>query len=131
MESRDIGLTELRSKSIGNITANSSTEEVFQNQTLRPILKFQNDLFVEVFRNYAVKQKNVFFTLPPQKKMDYIEHVIQRDIKFRNALKGMVIGLFTTKEYQEYIQNSSNLNKRMMNMVIERLKSQIQLFEYP
>jgi len=131
MESRDIGLTELRANSIGNITANSSTEEVFQNQTLRPILKFQNDLFVEVFRNYAVKQKNVFFTLPPQKKMDYIEHVIQRDIKFRNALKGMVIGLFTTKEYQEYIQNSSNLNKRMMNMVIERLKSQIQLFEYP
>lgn len=131
MKSRDIGLTELRANSIGNITANSSTEEVFQNQTLRPILKFQNDLFVEVFRNYAVKQKNVFFTLPPQKKMDYIEHVIQRDIKFRNALKGMVIGLFTTKEYQEYIQNSSNLNKRMMNMVIERLKSQIQLFEYP
>lgn len=131
MESRDIGLTELRTNSIGNITVNSSTEEVFQNQTLRPILKFQNDLFVEVFRNYAVKQKNVFFTLPPQKKMDYIEHVIQRDIKFRNALKGMVIGLFTTKEYQEYIQNSSNLNKRMMNMVIERLKSQIQLFEYP
>lgn len=131
MDSRDIGLTELRPNSIGNITANYSSEELFQNQTLRPILKFQNDLFVEVFRNYAVKQKNVFFSLLPQKKMDYIEHVIQRDIKFRNALKGMVIGLFTTKEYQEYIQNSSNLNKRMMNMVIERLKSQIQLFEYP
>ena len=131
MDSRDIGLTELRPNSIGNITTNSSSEELFQNQTLRPILKFQNDLFVEVFRNYAVQQKNVFFSLAPQKKMDYIEHVIQRDIKFRNALKGMVIGLFTTKEYQEYIQNSSNLNKRMMNMVIERLKSQIQLFEYP
>jgi len=129
MESRDIGLTELRANSIGNITANSSSEELFQNQTLRPILKFQNDLFIEVFRNYAVKQKNVFFSLSPQKKMDYIEHVIQRDIKFRNALKGMVIGLFTIKEYQEYIQNSSNLNKRMMNMVIERIKSQIQLFE--
>lgn len=129
MESRDIGLTELRANSIGNITANSSSEELFQNQTLRPILKFQNDLFIEVFRNYAVKQKNVFFSLSPQKKMDYIEHVIQRDIKFRNALKGMVIGLFTIKEYQEYIQNSSNLNKRMMNMVIERLKSQILLFE--
>ena len=68
MKSRDIGLTELRANSIGNITANSSTEEVFQNQTLRPILKFQNDLFIEVFRNYAVKQKNVFFSLSPQKK---------------------------------------------------------------
>ncbi len=58
-----------------------------------------------------------------------IENSIQKDIKFRNALKGMVIGLFTLEEYQTYIQNSSNLNKRMMNMLIERLKSQIQLFE--
>ena len=120
---------ELRGEAIGTITPFSSSEEVFQNQTLRPILKLQNDLFLEVFRNYAVKQKNVFFDLSPDKKMAYIENVIQRDIKFRNSLKGIVIGLFTVNEYREYIQNSSNLNKRMMNMLIERLKSQIQLFE--
>jgi hypothetical protein len=41
----------------------------------------------------------------------------------------MVIAFFTLDEYAEYIQNSSNLNKRMMNMLIERLKSQIQLIE--
>jgi len=122
---------ELRGNAIGTINPNSSSEEVFQNQTLRPILKLQNDLFIEVFRNYAVKQKNVFFSLGPDKKMAYIENVIQRDIKFRNSLKGMVIGLFTVQEYQEYILNSSNLNKRMMNMLIERLKSQVQLFENP
>jgi hypothetical protein len=34
----------------------------------------------------------------------------------------MVIGLFTIEEYSFYIKNSSNLNKRMMNMLIERLK---------
>ena len=61
--------------------------------------------------------------------MNYIENAIQRDIKFRNSLKGIVIGMFTISEYQEYIQNSSNLNKRMMNLLIERLKSQVQLFE--
>ncbi|RXR22957.1 glyoxalase [Flavobacterium stagni] len=131
MEPRDPSLMELRGNAIGTINPNSSSEEVFQNQTLRPILKLQNDLFIEVFRNYAVKQKNVFFSLGPDKKMAYIENVIQRDIKFRNSLKGMVIGLFTVQEYQEYILNSSNLNKRMMNMLIERLKSQVQLFENP
>jgi hypothetical protein len=87
----------------------------------------QNDLFLHVFINYAIKQKNVFFTLTPEKKMAYVENVIQRDIKFRNSLKGMVIAFFTLEEYAEYIQNSSNLNKRMMNMLVERLKSQIQL----
>ncbi len=129
MRTQDEAILALRGESIGIITDNSSSEEKFQNQTLRPILKFQNDLFVEVFKNYAIKQKGVFFTLSPEKKMQYIENVIQRDIKFRNSLKGIVIGLFTLEEYQEYILNSSNLNKRMMNLLIERLKSQVILFE--
>jgi hypothetical protein len=41
----------------------------------------------------------------------------------------MIIVLFTTDEYALYIQNSSSLNKRMMNLLIERLKSQVQLFD--
>jgi hypothetical protein len=129
MENRDVSIIDLRGETIGNITPQSSSEEVFQNKTLRPILKLQNDLFVQVFINYAVKQKSAFFALTPEKKMAYIENVIHRDIKFRNSLKGMVIGLFTVEEYLEYIKNSSNLNKRMMNLVIERLKSQVQLLE--
>lgn len=127
MEARDNHVLEIRGEALGTITNQSSNEEVFQNKTLRPILKLQNDLFIAVFINYAVKQKGVFFSLSPEKKMTYIENVIQRDIKFRNSLKGMVFGLFTVDEYNEYIQNSSNLNKRMMNMLIERLKSQIQV----
>jgi hypothetical protein len=129
MKTKDETILEIRGASIGTIFENSSAEEKFQNQTLRPILKFQNDLFLEVFKNYATKQKGVFFTLNPDKKMQYIENVIQKDIKFRNSLKGIIIGLFTIFEYKEYIQNSSNLNKRMMNLLIERLKSQVQLLE--
>ena len=129
MEARDNHVLEIRGEALGTITNQSSNEEVFQNKTLRPILKLQNDLFVAVFINYAVKQKGAYFLLSPEKKMSYIENVIQRDIKFRNSLKGMVIGLFTVDEYNEYIQNSSNINKRMMNMLIERLKSQIQVIE--
>lgn len=129
METRDTHVLELRGETFGTITNQSSSEEVFQNKTLRPILKLQNDLLVQVFINYSVKQKNVFFTLTPEKKMAYIENVLQRDIKFRNSLKGMIIAFFTLDEYAEYIQNSSNLNKRMMNMLAERLKSQIQVMD--
>lgn len=129
METRDNNVLELRGDTLGTITNQSSSEEIFQNKTLRPILKLQNDLFIQVFINYAIKQKNVFFSLAPEKKMAYIENVIHRDIKFRNSLKGMIIAFFTLEEYAEYIQISSNLNKRMMNMLIERLKSNIQLIE--
>ncbi|SHI88559.1 glyoxalase [Pseudozobellia thermophila] len=106
-----------------------SDEERFQNRTLRPIIKMQDELFVAAFRNYASKHKNSFYELSLPKRFEYIENAVQRDIKFRNALKGMVIGQFTLEEFQEYIQNSSALNKRMMNMVINRLKDQVQLFE--
>ena len=129
MEARDTHVLELRGETFGIINNQSSSEETFQNKTLRPILKMQNDLFIQVFINYAVKQKNVFFSLTPEKKMVYIENGIQRDIKFRNSLKGMIIALFTLDEYAEYIRISSNLNKRMMNMLIERLKSQLQVIE--
>jgi len=54
-----------------------------------------------------------------------------KDQKFRNSVKGMIIGQFTVEEYQQYCCNSSALNKRMMNMVIERLKDQVQLFDSP
>ena len=129
METRDSFISDFRGETLGTISAQSSSEEIFQNQTLRPILKLQNDLFIQVFINYAVKQKNAFFALTPEKKLTYIENVIQKDIKFRNSLKGMIIAFFTLDEYAEYIKNSSNLNKRMMNLLIERLKSNVQLLE--
>lgn len=119
----------IRGEALGNISEQSSQEEQFQNRTLRPILKFQNDLLIESFKNYFNKQKNVFYNLTLDKKMNYIDNAVQKDIKFRNSLKGIILGLFTVEEFKEYIKNSSNLNKRMMSLLIERIKSQIQLFE--
>ncbi len=131
METREVFIRDFRGETIGTVTQQSSAEETFQNQTLRPILKLQNDLFLAVFANQISKHKSDFYKLSVEKKLHYIENVIQKDIKFRNSLKGMVISLFSLDEYAEYIQNSSNLNKRMMNMLIERLKSQVQLFDLP
>jgi hypothetical protein len=71
----------------------------------------------------------VFYSLGLEKKLNYIENSLNRDQKFGDSIKGMIIGLFTMEEYNAYSRNSSALNKRMMNMVIERLKYQVQLFE--
>lgn len=129
MDQRDNFLKEFRGETIGSISAQSSTEEAFQNEVLRPILKLQNDLFVASFKNYSAKYKSDFYSQTTEKKLATIENAIQKDIKYRNTLKGMIIGLFTVEEYHFYIKNSSSLNKRMMNMLIERLKNQVQLFE--
>ncbi|WCO03200.1 glyoxalase [Psychroserpens ponticola] len=113
------------------VNDNMSSDECFQNATIRPIVKMQNHLLVLVFRNYITKRKNVFYDLSLQKQLAYIENAIHKDMKFRNSIKGMIIGQFTVEEYELYIQNSSALNKRMMSIVKERLVRNIQVFAEP
>ena len=130
METRDILLLKMRPEiPSAKITLNMSSEECFQNKTLRPVIKLQNDLLLASFKNYVSKHKNVFYDLNVKNKLDYIENAIHKDMKFRNSLKGMILGQFTTDEFEIYIQNSSALNKRMMDMVKERLKDNLLYFE--
>tara|TARA_R110000787_G_scaffold108621_5_gene217069 strand:+ start:14742 stop:15149 length:408 start_codon:yes stop_codon:yes gene_type:complete len=131
METRDTSLLKIRPE-IPNakVTLLTSEEECFQNKTIRPIAKLQNNLLVEVFKHYIQKHKNVFYDLSVEKRIDYIENAIHKDMKFRNSLKGIMIGQFTIEEHRKYVSNSSALNKRMMGIVKERLKQNIQLLEF-
>lgn len=129
MGQRAIFLKAFRGEAIGNISDESLSDELFQNEVLRPILKLQNDLLLAVFLNYLAKNKMAFKNQTPEKKEATIENALQKDIKLQNIFKGMIIGLFTTDEYALYLKNSSGLNKRMMSMLMERLKSQVQLLE--
>ncbi len=127
MNSRDSFLNEFRGPTLGQNTSQSSEEEVFQNVTLRPILKLQNDLIVLVFQNYVNQIKLPFKNFTVEKKMSSIATIISKDIQLQNTLKGIVIGLFTTEEYHYYSKTISNSNKRIKAMLIERLQSQLQL----
>jgi len=130
MISRDEFLLKIRPViSNAKVTSLMSKEEIFQNKTIRPVALLQNDILVEVFKHYIKKHKNVFYDLSVEKRIDYIENAIHKDMKFRNSLKGIMIGQFTIVEHQDYVSNSSALNKRMMQIVKERLKSNVQLLE--
>ena len=129
MSVRNQFIKEFRGEALGTISSESSSEEYFQNQILRPILKLQNDLFIEIFKNYIIKSKANFETFTIDKKLLFIENSIQNDMKFRSLLNGIVIGLFTTDEYLLYSQNVTAFNKRIIMMLVERIKSQLQLFD--
>ncbi len=131
MENRESNLLAIRPQLLNaRVSENMSNDEQFQNKTIRPIIKLQGDLLIEVFKNYIAKRKNTFYELSLEKRLDFIENAIQKDMKFRNSLKGMIIGQFTVEEYLIYTKNSSALNKRMMNIVKERLQDNVQLLEY-
>ena len=103
----------------------TTAQEQFQNQVLRPILKFQNDLLVAIFKQYIIKRKGVFNDLSAEKKLVYIQQAIQRDHNFRNLLVGSVIGQFTLEEYQTFSKEENKLTKRMTEMCIQRLQDQL------
>lgn len=132
MNDRPNDLLSIRPEIKKTIAFDSMTsDESFQNETLRPILKLQNPLFLSVFTNYIEKRKGVFYDLSLEKKITYIENSLIKDQKFRSFLKGLIIGHFTVAEYQKYSLNSSSLNKRIINMLIQRLQDQVKVFDLP
>lgn len=121
-------ITKLDLRESLNITNSEATTEteIFQNQTLRPILKLQNDLYFSLFTNYALRQKADFSSLSVSKKQIFIEQSIQKDAVLKNTFIGITIGMFTLEELKIYESESKVFNKRIITMLIERLKSQIE-----
>lgn len=111
-----------------NEAAASNTAEQFQNQCLRPILKLQHDLLIQVFKAYIIQRKKVFYTLSNTKKLDYIEQSVRKDLKFKNRLVGLVLGHFTIAEYEDFLKEEKELTRRLTNLLIQRLQSQVAVF---
>jgi len=99
--------------------------ETFQNQTLRPVLKLQNDLYLTLFMHYATRQKTDFETLSIGNKKTFLQQSLQKDVGMKNIFIGMTIGMFTKEEMEIYVSDSRELNRRIITMLIERLQSQI------
>lgn len=125
MSNRDQNLKALRplipTISEENITSDS---EYFQNTTLRPILKLQHDLLMQIFQQYVIHRKNIFPKLSLEEKLNYIENSIRKDLNFRSLLIGIIVGHFSMEEFQTYSKNKNELRKRLINMLIERIRSQ-------
>ena len=99
-----------------------SPEEAFQNQTLRPILKELNELLHTIFQHYLTKRKVRPEQLPVAKRAEKIKELVTRDNRLRGLLFGMVIGHFTTEEVAYYVENESGVNRRLTNLLVERLQ---------
>ena len=105
---------------------NTKEIETFQNDVLRPILKFQNDLLLQMFIDYVKQYKGVFFKLSNHEKMSYIQEALSANQRLRSLILGTIVGLFTLEDYSYYRLNLSELNKRIVALVIKRLQSQLE-----
>jgi len=97
-------------------------EESFQNNTLRPILKFQNEIIIALVKQHL---EDNFMLKNKVDKIKIIENFIQKNQIIKNQLIGLTIGFFTSSEFEFYIQNQTKINKRISQLIIKRVSDQL------
>ena len=126
-DSRDNFL--LKSRPVIKCVKISNTEqfiiEDFQNKVLRPILKFQNDLIINLFIKYSHNKKQVFKILELEVKEKVIDDNFKKNSSLRQLLLGSVIAFFTSDEFITYDNFTYEINKRIFSMLKARLKDQL------
>lgn len=106
-----------------------SEEEAFQNGTIRPILKFQNELLLAIYAEHVQKYKGIFYQLTIPKRIEFIKESLQKDAILKHTLLGTVLGLFTQEEFQLYLTHEKELKKRICDMLTQRLQDQVGQFD--
>jgi hypothetical protein len=103
------------------VAPSPSEAEQFQNEVIRPIVKMQHDLIMA----FATKQDH----LQRAKAMSRSAHDFMREVKvfvqnqpwLKHQLIGCVIGMMTVEEFQRYEHMATELNKRIVSIIVQRI----------
>ncbi len=125
LSGRDEWLLEMRPE-IKDVHEAESEEELFQNKTLRPVLKFQNAALISVLKNYIKDRKKPFKAFNQKVQKQMIRDYIQNDHPFRRELQHLIVALLTEQELHFYFTHRSECNKRIIQMLIERYCNQLE-----
>lgn len=104
-----------------------SEVERFQNEVLRPILKFQNDLLLMLTKHYLNRHYKNFNALKSSAQETILIQASKQDPEFRNQMIYPVVSLLTIEEIKVYHLHRAEINKRIAQMATERVRSQMEL----
>jgi hypothetical protein len=97
--------------------------EQFQNTAIRPILKYQHTIIIVFFNSNIHVQYIVSANSSLLKKQNQLKLFASKQLAFRAQLLGIVTGLFTDDEFEFYLSEKVNLDKRIANMILDRFYS--------
>ena len=97
--------------------------EEFQNTTIRPILKYQHSILIVFFSSNVHVQYILNANYSLLKKQNQLKLFLSKQLAFRAQLLGIVTGLFTADEFEFYLSEKVNIDKRIANMILERFFS--------
>ena len=100
-------------------------EELFQNMVLRPVIKMQHDILILQVQSYFLSKKVVFHMMDKKKRVNAIESAFQNDNPFKKEIQGMILGQLNQEEFQRYLKSERSMNKRIIQMVRNRMLDSI------
>ena len=100
-------------------------EELFQNMVLRPVIKMQHDVLILRVKSYFTSKRVMFNIMDKKKRTLAIERAFLGDNAFKKEIQGMILGQLNTSEYQRYLKNERKMNKRIIQMVRNRMLDSI------
>lgn len=101
-----------------------SAAEKFQNEVIRPIIKMQSDLLFAHLNQQLITSKIQLDQLPDAKKEQTLTSLFDKNQAFKREVLGMVIGQFSVEEYSEYVKMQKEMNRRIVQIVLNRVLSQ-------
>jgi hypothetical protein len=103
--------------------------ERFQNSTLRPIIKLQHPLILLVFKNFIAKTDRSFLKNSAEKRKEFIQVSLNKNQRLRTIYCGMILGMMKHTEAHEYYQIPAEYNKRILQMITERILTNLRELE--
>ena len=106
-------------------TAEDQTAGDFLHRTLRPVLKLQNELLLQLVADFLQDHHVPFGAAPAAEQQRLVGELLARNVKLRYLLVGTVVGLFTQAELAFYRPHRAELNRRLLELATRRVQDQV------
>ena len=107
------------------VSDDMSNIEKFQNQVLRPIIKFQHEILSELFKMHLVKKKINTNAWDVPTKEKYIQKTLSNDQVLRNIVIGTIVGMMDETEISTFHNHETEMRNRISKMIGQRLVNEI------
>lgn len=95
----------------------------FLHQVLRPVLKLQHEVLLATVTDFAHDYHLPLATASPAEATRFLTELLARNTRLRATVVGLVVGLLTGSELAFYRQHRAELNRRLLDLATERVRS--------
>ena len=104
--------------------APAATADDLLHRALRPILKLHNARLLALVADYARDYRLPLASAAPTDQQRLLDELLRRNARLQHTLTGLTTAFFTQAEYQFYRRHRPEINRRLLELVRQRVLSQ-------